>query len=72
MGPLGITRLINFCRISIYGLHTGYIYHYLYIFLISMGFLLSFIFKINLYLDLELWFFFFLISYKLFTSKKKY
>ena len=72
IGPLGITRLINFCRISIYGLHTSYIYHYLYIFLISIGFLLSFIFKINLYLDLELWFFFFLISYKLFTSKKKH
>ena len=71
-GPLGLTRLINFCRISLSNINTSYIYHYLYIFLVSIGFLLSFIFKINLYLDIELWFFFLIISHKIFTNKIKW
>lgn len=71
IGPLGITRLINFCRISIYNLNTSYIYHYLYIFLVSIGFLLSFIFKFNFYLDIELIFIIIIISYQIFKLKTK-
>lgn len=71
LGPLGIVRSINFVMNKLSNLQTGYIYNYLFIFILSIFvLLLNFFFNIFVF-DFSIFFILILLVFYITKNKEK-